>query len=74
MPSDGANCPKKHSDLWLKFAEDNDAKFSYVDNSKIGEAAQIEKEKVEEANILVLSGGNTFTLMRNLRRSGLPST
>lgn len=38
---------------------------------KWGGEAQKEKEKFLTANILTISGGNTFLLMRNLRRSEL---
>ena len=71
MPSDGANCLPKYRKIWEKYAGDNNSQFIYIDNSKIGEEAQKELRNLKNANILVISGGNTFTLMRNLRRSGL---
>lgn len=74
MPSDGANCPLKYRKIWRDYAESNSSKFLYIDNSKIGKEAQREKKKLFSANILTITGGNTFTLLRNLRRSGLDKT
>lgn len=72
MPSDGANCPQKYIGEWQKYAENYQAEFKYVDNSKIN--ATDEQEKLLGANILVITGGNTFTLLRNLHQSGLFKT
>jgi dipeptidase E len=71
MPSDGANTKQVYTDSWENYARNNNAKFSYIDNSKEGEEAKLEIEKLNQANILVITGGNTFTLLRNLKRSGL---
>jgi len=72
LPADGANCPKKYVDQWKKYAKNYQAKFKYVDNSKVNTSS--ETKKVLEANILVIAGGNTFTLLHLLRRSGLFTT
>ena len=69
MPSDGANCPQKYRDEWNGYAEKYDAAFRYIDNSK--ENAVDEINKLLGANILIITGGNTFKLLDNLRRSGL---
>ncbi len=74
MPSNGADCPLKYKKLWEIYAKDNKAKFLYIDNSKIGKEAEKEKRELFSANILTITGGNTFTLLRNLRRSGLDKT
>lgn len=68
MPSDGANCPQKYIDEWKKYAKDYNAEFILVNNSL---DSPEEKEKLERANILVITGGNTFTLLRNLKKSRL---
>lgn len=72
MPSDGANCPQKYIDEWKKYANNYQAEFKFIDNSKTN--AIDEQEKVLDSNILVISGGNTFTLLSNLHRSGLFKT
>ncbi|MBI2420935.1 MAG: Type 1 glutamine amidotransferase-like domain-containing protein [Candidatus Levybacteria bacterium] len=69
MPSDGANCPQKYRDEWKGYAKKHGAKFVYVDNSK--ENASDEVNKLIGANILIITGGNTFKLLDNLRKSGL---
>lgn len=69
MPSDGAVIKKKYLTQWKQFAIDHDAKFNLINNSKT--KATDEKRKLLSSNILVITGGNTFTLLRNLRRSGL---
>ncbi len=68
MPSDGANCPQKYIDEWKAYAKDYNAEFILINNSL---DSPEEKEKLERANILVITGGNTFTLLRNLKKSGL---
>ncbi len=69
MPSDGANCPQKYRDEWNGYAEKYGAEFIYVDNSK--ENSVDEVSKLLTANILIITGGNTFKLLDNLRKSGL---
>lgn len=68
MPSDGADINNEYLDQWKQFARDYNAKFNLIDNSKT-EAGE-EMRKILASNILVITGGNTFTLLRNLRRSG----
>lgn len=69
MPSDGANCPQKYRDEWKGYAEKHGAEFRYIDNSK--ENAVDEVNNLLEANILIITGGNTFKLLDLLRGSGL---
>ncbi len=69
MPSDGANTKKKYIDQWKQFAKDHQTKFYLVDNSKT--KAEKEIKKILNSNILVITGGNTFTLLSHLRQSGL---
>ena len=68
VPSDGANCPQKYIDEWIDYAKDYKAEFNLINNST---DSPEEKEKLDKANILVITGGNTFTLLRNLKKSGL---
>ena len=72
MPCDGADSPPRHIKRWKKYTAEYGAGFRYIDNSQKDGAP--EGKKLLEANILVISGGNPFTLLRNLRRSGLDQT
>jgi len=76
MPSegDGVEANTKYTPIWQEFAESNWAKFVFIDNSKRGEEAEIEKQKLLASNILIITGGNTFKLLNHLRRSGLSET
>jgi dipeptidase E len=69
MPSDGANCPQEYSEEWKGYAQKHGAEFRYIDNSK--KNAVDEVSKLLGANILIITGGNTFKLLDNLRKSGL---
>jgi dipeptidase E len=69
MPSDGSNAPQKYVDEWKGYAEENNAYFNLVNNSLIGSTE--EHDKLLSSNVLVISGGNTFKLLDNLRKSGL---
>lgn len=69
MPSDGANLKQKYIDEWNGYAQKRNAEFRLINNAKID--AQDEAEKLLGSNILVITGGNTFTLLDNLRKSGL---
>lgn len=71
MPSDGANSPQKYTDRAKEWAEQRGAKFVYINNSLVGDEGLEERKKLLEANILCITGGNTFTLLRNLKRAGL---
>lgn len=72
MPSDGANCPQKYIDEWKTYASNYQTQFLLIDNSKTD--TKEEQNKLLKANILVISGGNTYILLQNLRRSGLLKT
>lgn len=69
MPSDGRSCPQNFIDEWKGYAQKNGAEFRYIDNSKPRESN--EAQKLLDSNILAISGGNTFKLLDNLRKSGL---
>lgn len=71
MPSDGENSPQKYTDRAEDWSKEKGASFLYINNALTGEGALEEAKKLEQANILCISGGNTFTLLRNLKRSGL---
>ena len=72
MPSDGSLRGKRYelfTDSWRSIASRHHAEFLYIDNSK--ENATEESAKLNRANILLITGGNSCVLLRNLRRSGL---
>lgn len=69
MPSNGSETKQEYTDLWKDYAKDHDAKFLFIDNSN--DDAKEEIRKLLSANILVITGGNTFTLLHNLKKSGL---
>lgn len=70
MPSDGViNCKQKYIDLWKEIAQKSNTDFVLIDNLTNNPREEI--EKVKNSNVLVISGGNTFKLLDNLRKSGL---
>lgn len=70
MPSSGIkDSPKQYIDEWKIIAKEFNAKFNVIDNT-----TNKDKNKLLKSNILVISGGNTFTLLNNLRKSGLDET
>lgn len=72
MPADGSNPGNsKYTPIWEAWAKANDAEFIYVDNSCRDTEAKEEIAKLQSANILLITGGNTFTLLKHLRESGL---
>jgi len=68
MPSGGVDGVEKYTDEWRSIAEKYGTKFNVIDNVKYNE---IEQKKLLDSNILVISGGNTYELLRNLRQSNL---
>ncbi len=73
MPSEGdaSELNAQFEPLWEEYTKKNNAKLVVIDNSKRGREAEIEIEKLKSANILVITGGNTFKLLNHLRKSGL---
>jgi len=70
MPSQGvANTLQKYFDDWDGFTKEFNVTLEYVDNSAVD--ATSEKEKLKSSNILIISGGDPFQLLYNLRKSGL---
>jgi dipeptidase E len=73
MPCDGSLMKERRYELfvssWSAIAHQYQADFVLIDNA--GEARKEEREKLLQANILLITGGNVCALLRNLRRSGL---
>lgn len=69
LPVEGKNCNHVFTDFWLDMAGRYDAEFIFIDNTS--DNPQAEKEHLARANILVITGGNTFELLNNIRNTGL---
>jgi peptidase E len=70
MPSQGvSNTQQKYFDDWEGFSKEFNINLEFIDNSIIDDAS--EKEKLRNSNILIISGGDPFQLLVNLRKSGL---
>ncbi len=73
MPSQGiANTPQQFFDDWDCFANEFNVNLDYVDNSAID--IPNEEEKLKNSNILIISGGDPFQLLINLRKSRLDAS
>ncbi|MFT4532274.1 MAG: peptidase E [Candidatus Saccharimonadales bacterium] len=68
MPSDGVADSAIYIKKWRSYAQRFGAGFNVVNNHSSDE---IEKVKLLDSNILLISGGNTFALLNNLCKSGL---
>lgn len=72
MPSQGlAKTQQQYFDDWKGFSKRFKVKLEYIDNSAVN--ATKEKEKLKHSNILIISGGDPFQLLLNLRKSGFDS-
>lgn len=71
MPSNGKNSPQKYTDFWKNIAEKYGVEFRFIDNTS---SDKTQKENLLSSNILLITGGNTFGLLNNLRLSGLDQT
>jgi dipeptidase E len=68
MPSDGVANSVTYIKEWRSYAQRFGAGFNVVNNHSSDET---EKAKLMDSNMLLISGGNTFALLNNLRKSGL---
>ena len=71
MPSGGIEDTKQYIEQWRRISQQYSAGFNIIDNSV---RSSEEQKKLLSSNIVVISGGNTFNLLRNLRESGLDKT
>ena len=71
MPSSGIKDAERYIEQWRSISQQYGARFNVIDNSV---SSADEQRKLLSSNIVVISGGNTFELMRNLRESGLDKT
>ncbi len=72
MPSQGIpNTLQEFLDDWEGFAKEKGLLIKFIDNSITDTTT--EREKLMKSNILIISGGDPFQLLINLRKSGLDS-
>jgi peptidase E len=70
MPSQGLHkTPQKYIDEWQNYTSKFDLKLEIIDNSILNATSEI--DKLNNSNILIISGGDPFQLLINLRMSGL---
>jgi len=68
IPSNGIKGAEPYIKEWQVIAQDYNAQFNVIDNSVNNNE---EHKKLLYSNIVLISGGNTFGLLQNLRSSGL---
>jgi dipeptidase E len=68
MPSGGIHGAEDYILQWKDITYEYGVSFSTIDNTSIN---QQESDKLLNADVLLISGGNTFQLLSNLRKSGL---
>src|SRR5258708_1385652 len=72
MPCEGVLMGEKYAAFtkeWEGLAQKHHAEFVLIDNASSNAAE--EQTKLSRANILLITGGNSCVLLRNLRKSGL---
>jgi peptidase E len=73
MPSQGVhNTLQNFLDDWEGFAKKSNVKIELIDNCARNQDK--EKVKLSNSNILIISGGDPFQLLINLRRSGMDTS
>ena len=68
MPSGGVRGAESYVAVWKSIAMEYDVGFKVIDNSS---SDSEERDKLRGSHALLISGGNTFQLLYNLRQSGL---
>lgn len=71
MPSSGVRGSEPYIAQWETIANEHGTNFVTIDNTS-NDAE--EQDKLLTSDVLLISGGNTFQLLYNLRRSGLDNT
>lgn len=69
LPVGGKNSKEEYTNFWREKAKQYKAEFLFIDSTN--ENLSEEKEKLDRANILLISGGNTFQLLHDLKKNGL---
>lgn len=68
MPSGGIHGAEAYILQWKVIANEYGAQFSVIDNTSTDAR---ESNKLLNADVMLISGGNTFQLLSNLKKSGL---
>ena len=68
MPSGGIHGAEDYISQWKDIANEYGTRFSVIDNTSTNPQ---ESDKLLNAGVLLISGGNTFQLLSNLKKSGL---
>lgn len=68
MPSSGIQGSESYTAQWKNIADEYGVRFVAIDNTSSKDA---ERNKLLKSHTLLISGGNTFQLLHNLRKSGL---
>lgn len=68
MPSGGIHGAEDYISQWEDIANEYGTQFSVIDNTSANPRESI---KLLNADVVLISGGNTFQLLSNLRKSGL---
>lgn len=72
MPAEGDHVNNKtFLPMWQEFANKGGAELIYIDNCAENPLAEI--AKLDSCTSLMITGGNTFRLLNNLRKSGFDS-
>jgi dipeptidase E len=75
MPSDGASEKNsKYESIWREIIESRGSTIVPINNSLRGASAVKESQKIQGCDVLIWTGGNTFTFLDHLRKSGLDAT
>lgn len=69
LPVGGKNSKEEYTSFWREKAKQYKAEFLFIDSTN--ENLSEEKEKLDRANTLLISGGNTFQLLHDLKKNGL---
>lgn len=69
VPTHSKYLNDEFTDKWKEIAKKYNSEFRYIDISE--QSGTSEKSKIEGANILLITGGNTFWLLDRLRKTGL---
>lgn len=72
MSPKGKNEPVEYYSIWKGYANKLNTEFRLIDVTQIDFSK--EREKLLNSNILLITGGNTFELLYNLRKSELDKT
>lgn len=71
MPSGGVKGAQEYIKQWEVIAKKYGTKFNVINNQI---RSLEEQDKLLASNVLIISGGNTFNLLNNLRESGLDTS